>query len=154
MLCHRGQAKKKFPTKKLVLNHGLEPWLSFVAGAGGPGAGLGGPGCVCGGRVCVWGGCVCVWGGGDDYRGCYVIGDKQKNSSQQKKSVPKNSMLNSMLPFSMFPYSMSTAPSNQSPIIIFETVLLGFDSVTITWEQGFGNVVSGKSTLKESQPSE
>ena len=36
--------------------------------------------CVGGG--CVGGGCVCVCGG-DDYRGCYVIGDKQKNSSQK-----------------------------------------------------------------------
>ena len=25
--------------------------------------------------MCVGGGCVCV-GGGDDYRGCYVIGEK------------------------------------------------------------------------------
>ena len=41
----------------------------------------------------VWGAGVgaglCVWGGGDDYRGCYVIGDKQKNSSQQKISSQK-----------------------------------------------------------------
>ena len=33
---------------------------------------------------------LCMWGGGEMRdRGCYVIGDKQKNSSQQKISSHK-----------------------------------------------------------------